>query len=286
MNRYFKAGVLGLSMILSLSIQQTKAFAADYTIVSNDSLYKLGVLFDTDVTTLMNNNKLTSSVIYPGQILDVPAALHTVQSGDTLFLISLKYGISLDALREANNKWNDLILPGETLLIPRGQTLSSLNNTTENVGSTSTNKNNSNTTTNNTNTNSTNTDSKKTVISYTKEEVDLLARLITAEATGQPYDAMVAVGAVVVNRVESKEWPNSISSVIKQVAGGYYQFTPYKNGYINRPASSDAVKAAWDALYGKDPSNGAMFYFDDSSTNDWLWSKTITKRIGNMVYVK
>lgn len=281
MNRYFKAGVLGLSMILSLSIQQTKAFAANYTIVTNDSLYKLGVLFDTDTNTLMNDNKLTSSVIYPGQVLQVPASVHTVKNGDTLFLISLEYGITLDALRQANNKWDDLIMPGQTLLIPRGQTFSSLNKQTTNTGNQT--QNTSSSTTSNTNSTTT---TNKAVIPYTEAEVDLLARLITAEATGQPYDAMVAVGAVVVNRVESKEWPNSITSVIKHVAGGYYQFTPYKNGYINRPASSEATKAAWDALYGKDPSNGAMFYFDDSSTNEWLWSKTITKRIGNMVYVK
>jgi spore germination cell wall hydrolase CwlJ-like protein len=114
----------------------------------------------------------------------------------------------------------------------------------------------------------------------------MLARLITAETTGEPYDAMVAVGAVVVNRVQSSDWPNTITSVINQKIGGYYQFTPVKNGYINNPPSDTAVKAAWDALYGKDPSNGAQFYFDDSSTNQWLWSKTITARIGRMVFVK
>jgi spore germination cell wall hydrolase CwlJ-like protein len=112
-----------------------------------------------------------------------------------------------------------------------------------------------------------------------------LARLITAETTGQPYEAMVAVGGVVVNRVQSPDWPSSITAVINHVTGGYYQFTPVKNGYINSPPSDIAVKAAWDALYGSDPSNGACFYFDDSSTNQWLWSKPITARIGSMVFV-
>jgi spore germination cell wall hydrolase CwlJ-like protein len=110
--------------------------------------------------------------------------------------------------------------------------------------------------------------------------------LITAEATGQPFNAKVGVGAVVVNRVQSKEWPNSINSVINQVIGEYYQFSPVKNGHINKPASKVARKAAWTAIKGGDPSNGAMFYFDDSSTNQWMWSKPHTAYIGNMVFVE
>jgi spore germination cell wall hydrolase CwlJ-like protein len=97
---------------------------------------------------------------------------------------------------------------------------------------------------------------------------------------------MVAVGGTVVNRVQSSEWPNSITDVVYQVINGYYQFTPVKNGQINNTPSDAAVKAAWDALYGKDPSNGAQFYFDDSSTNSWLWSRPITVQLGHMVFVK
>jgi spore germination cell wall hydrolase CwlJ-like protein len=97
---------------------------------------------------------------------------------------------------------------------------------------------------------------------------------------------MKAVGGVVVNRVQSTEWPNTISAVINHVIGGYYQFTPVKNGFINNPASKDAIKAAWAAMYDSDPSKHAMFYFDDTSKNQWLWSKTVTVRIDNMVFVK
>jgi N-acetylmuramoyl-L-alanine amidase len=97
---------------------------------------------------------------------------------------------------------------------------------------------------------------------------------------------MVAVGSVVVNRVQDNEWPSTIKSVINQVAGGYYQFTPVKNGHINKPASSDALRAAKEALNGADPSFGAQFFFDDSSTSSWLWSRDITARYDNMIFAK
>ena len=90
----------------------------------------------------------------------------------------------------------------------------------------------------------------------------MLARLITAEAQGEPYNAQVAVGAVVVNRVKHDLFPNSISAVINQRTNGNYEFTPVLNGNINRPASESAVKAAREALSGNDPTNNALFFYD------------------------
>jgi spore germination cell wall hydrolase CwlJ-like protein len=252
-----RTGIFVIAAIMSLTLFTATAHAADYTIVPNDSLYSIGRLFNTSVSKLMSDNLLSSSNIYPGQILKVPAEVYTVKSGDTLYLISQRYGIPFISLRKANNEWDNLIYPGQQLIlpgiIPSGETTSA---------------------------------SAKTVIPYTTNEVDLLARLITAEAKGESYDAMVGVGAVVVNRVQSTDWPNTIYDVIYHVTGGYQQFTPVKNGQINNPATSDAIRAAWASLYGKDPSNDAMFYFDDSSTNQWLWSKTVTARIDHMVFVK
>lgn len=224
-------------------------FAASYTVVSGDTLYKISQLFNTSVNQIYTDNHLSSGMIYPGQVLNVPASVHTVSSGDTLYLISKKYGVTLLNLRKANNKWNNYLYIGQKLIIP--------------VANATTNS----------------------VMSYSQSEVDLLARLITAEATGQPYDAQVAVGAVVMNRIESSSFPNTISQVIYQVIDGYYQFTPVKNGWINKPANETAKAAAKDALKGIDPSNGALFYFDDSATNSWLWSRKMAARIGRMVYV-
>lgn len=258
MNRFKKATVFVAGVLISITLYSTTASAADYTILQNDSLHKIGILFNTPVSTLKSDNDLNSDMIYPGQVLDIPAKLHTIKSGDTLFLIAKDYGIALSSLRKANNKWDDLLIPGQKLILPGIQLTSASKETST---------------------------TSKAVISYTQKEVDLLARLITAEASCESYNAMVAVGGVVVNRVQSKEWPNTITTVINHVSGGYYQFTPIKNGMINHAPTDAAVKAAKAAIFGSDPSNGAMFYFDDSSKNEWLWSKPVAARIGSLVFV-
>ena len=153
----------------------------------------------------------------------------------------------------ANNKWDNSIYPSQVLLIPKAQSSSGSTYNTP-------------------------------AVSYTQSDIDLLARLITAEADGQPYTAKVAVGAVIVNRVKSPDFPNTISGVIYEVSDGYYQFTPVLNGWINKPALGNARQAALDALNGVDPTNGALYYFDDSATNAWLWSKPIALRVSNMVF--
>jgi N-acetylmuramoyl-L-alanine amidase len=247
----FLAAVVLSALILIPNV----AGAASYSVVRGDSLYTIGQLFGTTPAKLMNDNGLRSSVIYPGQKLEVPANSHTVHNGDTLYLISKWYGVSLASLRKANGKWDDLIYPGQKLVIPASKSVS--------VSSAPTNA----------------------VIPYTQADLDLLARLITAEAENQPFQAKVAVGAVVVNRVKDSRFPNTISGVIYERSGGYYQFTPVQNGMINKPAIEEAKKAAYKALHGADPTNGALFFFDDSATNKWLWSKPLALWSGNMVFV-
>ena len=233
--------------------------AASYSVVSGDSLFTIGRLFGTTSTVLMQNNSLSGTTIYPGQVLQVPGTIYTVQSGDSLYLIAKKFNVPLTTLRKANNKWLDMILVGEKLVIPAGITTSTSPATTTpaaNVGTSS----------------------------LSAAEMDLLARLITAEADGQPYTAQVAVGAVVLNRVKDSRFPNTVSSVIYQKDSNYYQFTPVENGYIYKPATATAVKAANDSARGVDPTNGAIYYFDDSATNQWLWSRPLALRSGKMVF--
>lgn len=259
---FFKRSAAVLSgVLLSTMLFAGTAYGASYRVMSNDSLYKIGLLFNTSASTIMADNKLSGTTIYPGQVLYVRSGTYTVKSGDTLYLIAQRHGILLETLRKINNKWDNVIYPGQQLSIPLGANAS---------GSTSA--------------PGTSTPGKA-VISYTQEELELLARLVTAETESEPYSAQVAVAAVVVNRVKSDIFPNTITSVIYQKSDGYYQFTPVENGWINKPTTTQARNAALEALNGSDPSNGALYYFDDSATNKWLWSKPIKARIGHMVYV-
>lgn len=109
-------------------------------------------------------------------------------------------------------------------------------------------------------------------------DVDLLARLISAEARGEPYEGQVAVGAVVLNRVDHPSFPNSISGVIYQTEA----FTCISDGQFDQPVAESAYRAARDAMNGWDPSYGAIYYFNPATaTSAWIWSRPLIVTIGS-----
>ena len=106
----------------------------------------------------------------------------------------------------------------------------------------------------------------------------LLARLISAEARGEPYVGQVAVGAVVLNRVDHPSFPNSISGVIYQPGA----FSCLDDGQFNEPVAESAYRAAQEALNGYDPSYGAIYYFNPATaTSKWIWSRPLIVQIGS-----
>lgn len=125
--------------------------------------------------------------------------------------------------------------------------------------------------------------SSSTGSSSNSSNVNLLARLIYGEARGEPYTGQVAVGAVVMNRVKSSSFPNTLSGVIYQSGA----FDAVKDGQINLSPDSTAKKAAQDAINGWDPSYGAIYYFNPSTaTNKWIWSRPMTITIGRHRFCK
>ena len=120
---------------------------------------------------------------------------------------------------------------------------------------------------------------------YTDSDIQLMARAINGEARGESYEGQVAVGAVILNRVKSSEFPNTISGVIYQPGA----FTAVSDGQINEPISEDSTvyKAAQDALNGWDPTNGCLYYFNpNTATSSWIWSREIVKTIGKHNFCK
>ncbi|AEG59116.1 LysM peptidoglycan-binding domain-containing protein [Desulforamulus ruminis] len=254
--------------VLGVLIPAAIAYAATYTVVPSDSLSAISQKLNVSVEQIKTANGLTGDFLEIGQILtipDHPAAgsaapantTYTVKPGDSLHVIAQKYNIRPEALILTNSLTGNLIYPGQQLIVPVATSRSAGPVAVEVSRS-----------------------AKRPVIPYTEEELDLLARLVTAEAGGEPVEAQVGVAAVVINRVQSSSFPNTISEVIY----ARNQFGPVQNGWIKRPATSTALEATEKALYGEDPTNGALYFFDTSTKNSYLRSLPVLANYGHMIY--
>ncbi len=119
--------------------------------------------------------------------------------------------------------------------------------------------------------------------STTSSDVYLLAKVVYGESRGESYTGKVAVAAVVLNRVESSSFPNTIAGVVYQNGA----FSIVADGQINLNPDDVALSAARDAMNGWDPSGGALFYYNPSkTTNSWMLSKPVICTIGDHVFCK
>ncbi len=113
---------------------------------------------------------------------------------------------------------------------------------------------------------------------YSSSDYDLLARIISAEARGESYIGQVAVGAVVLNRIEHPSFPDTLSGVVYQNGA----FSCLYDGQFYEPIADSAYKAARDAINGLDPSGGAIYYYNpDVATSKWIFSRPVITTIGN-----
>lgn len=237
-----------------------------YIVKPEDTLFLISQRYGIELWELQYLNNLYSDYIVPGQSLYIPEKSpydkYTVQGGDSIYLISKAFGVDIEDLKEVNGLLGNGIYPGMVLLIPTNQRGYQDSSYQGNIGYGA---------------------------YYTRADRDLLARLIHAEAEGEPYLGKVAVGAVVVNRVNSDKFPNTIKNVIYQVDElGCYQFSPVLDGRLfTVVVSEEAKRAADEALAGIDPSGGALFFFNPwKITNQWLLSKPVLRRIGDHVFTK
>ncbi|MBC8571448.1 spore cortex-lytic enzyme [Oscillospiraceae bacterium NSJ-54] len=114
-----------------------------------------------------------------------------------------------------------------------------------------------------------------------QSDYQLLARIISAEARGESYTGQVAVGAVVLNRVAHPSFPDTLAGVVYQPGA----FSAINDGQINQPIADSCYQAAQDALNGWDPSGGAIYYYNpDKTSNKWIRSRPVIKRIGNHLF--
>lgn len=118
---------------------------------------------------------------------------------------------------------------------------------------------------------------------YSDSDYRLLARIISAEARGESYEGQVAVGGVVLNRVKHSSFPNTIAGVVYQPGA----FSAINDGQINQPVADSCYRAARDAINGWDASGGAIYYYNpDKTSNRWMRSRPVIKRIGRHLFCK
>lgn len=236
--------------------------SSTYRVQSGDSLFLIAQKYGITVDALKQANQLTSTQLWVGQSLKIPSsggtgtsssANYTVKSGDTLYLIAKQYGISLNALLSANGMSSNTVLyPGQRLVIPKSTT-----GTVSSGGN----------------------------FNLSQSDIDLLARLVSAESSGEPFNGQVAVAATILNRLRDPRYPKSIPGIVYQIDYGRYQYSPVLDGRINLPASASAYKAVQTALSGVDPSNGANGFYNPAKTvNQWVRSNPVTAVIGNHVF--
>lgn len=122
----------------------------------------------------------------------------------------------------------------------------------------------------------------------TSAEKHLLARLVHAEAKGESYAGKVAVATVVLNRVDSPLFPNTVESVIyERSTDGHYAFTPVQNGTINEPADEESLKAVKEAVAFRGMGKGSLYFYNPKTAkSDWILTREVTTTIGNHRFAK
>lgn len=124
---------------------------------------------------------------------------------------------------------------------------------------------------------------KNTSSASNQNDINLLSKVIYSEARGEPYKGQVAVGAVVLNRVASSSFPNTLAGVVYQSGA----FDAVSDGQINLTPDETARKAAQDAINGWDPTSGCIYYFNPATaTSKWIWSRPQVITIGKHIFCK
>lgn len=253
-----------LLFLLIISGSQAALAAASHVVSPGETLWLISGKYGTSVEDMARANYLDNpDLLEVGERLLIPGrgVVHVVCPGEGLWLISQRYKVSMDIIAAENQIADvNMIETGQKLIIPSsgGSTDEPVTMLASRGGRT-----------------------------FSPVELDLFARLVHAEAAGEPYEGQVAVAATVLNRLASPLYPNTLTAVINQVVNGYYQYSPVLDGRINLPAGESARRAVNDAIGGKDPSLGATgFYNPRKTSNQWVRQQPVTTTIGNHVFFR
>jgi N-acetylmuramoyl-L-alanine amidase len=289
--------IIMLGLLFSHS---THVFAVQYDVYQvkeGDSLWKISQNYKVNVEEIKKINGLTGNLLHIGQKLKLPISAgsdnrYVVQKGDNLWTLAKNYNTTVSEIKNANSMRTDTLQIGQVLIMPTS-TLASTSSAKNMLTSDSLDSlaiNNSDIKRSDVKISSidqTRSDqTKNNKITYSKQEYEWLARIIEAEAEDEPYLGKVAVGSVIINRIQDDWFPDTIEGVIFQKSKTVYQFSPVGNGRFNRvKPSKDSYKAATEALNGVDPTDGALYFYNPRLTSDkWIRTRTVVKEIGQHTF--
>jgi len=206
------------------------------------------------------------------------ATNYKVVKGDSLWKLGKRYSVTIDDIKKINNRQGDMIYIGETLAIPSKTKVLAAETTEPSTAASAKPE---------AKPEAKPAEQETPAVSISASEKDLLARLVEAEAKGESYEGKVGVATVVLNRVDSPKFPDTVTGVIKQVVGKAYAFSPVQNGSINKPASEDSKKAVEQALTRKDRLDDSIYFYNPkTATDNWIRSRAVIKTIDHHVFAK
>lgn len=257
------AAICGIMTLCSFSVSAAEIYS-HYTVTNGDTVYKIAQEHNITMDAIINANGLTDGgeLIYPNMVLLLDSNAknndnynYTVKSGDSIFKIAQSYGITTTELKTANNLTADRIYCGQLLYVPgTAETVPVMKE--ENVNESA----------------------------LTEAEIYMIAKMIYGEARGECYQGQVAVGAVIMNRLYSPDFPDTVYEVLFQDS----QFSAIDDGQYYLTPDDSAISAAYEAVNGADPTGGALFYWNPvkAPNNAFLNAKPIIATIGNHVFAK
>ncbi|KUO95953.1 LysM peptidoglycan-binding domain-containing protein [Ferroacidibacillus organovorans] len=259
------------------------AFAATVTVQSGQSLWSISQQQHVPLAGLEQANpSVNPANLLIGTVLQLPQGApsssyntYTVQPGDTFWTIANAHHVSLSALIAANpNVQANNLLIGSTLALPAGAHVAAQQTTPATASSATT-------------TASSATSGAQS--GYTASDLYWMERVIHAEAQGEPLAAQIAVGDVVLHRMEQPNGPTTVQGVVFQVINGHYQFTCVPQGTIYQAPDATSVTAALDVLQNhQDLVPGALVFYNPAQTpaSSWVRQQPYLASIGNFVFAK
>ncbi len=235
--------IAAAAVALTLMMAPTAHASTIHTVLPGEGLWTVGAEHNMPYDVIRRTNGLSGNSLQAGQYLRIPEP-YWVQSGDSLWQISQRYGIPMNKLRTVNNEWDSSLEPGQVIYLPTAL---------------------------------------RPMYWLSDADLDLFARLVSAEAKGESFAGQVAVANVVLNRVKSPDFPKTVRGVILQYYDDIPAFSPVDNGEIYQPATQSAKAAVRTALKGYDYTLGALFFYNPHLTgsDNWIRSRTVTSVFGN-----